>query len=196
MKYFPSIKAMLLKTVIGRITGMILFLLLGIQVSVVAQPYLNWDGEWHRQEYVGYEVREHLIPFGFEGAKIKLELRGADGGVRIVREIDGAERHRVEAGAGATIAGTFTIGNGPNEIPPGSMVRMIVGQKGESKSTQSEDACGGGGGTAILFLPPGAPPSEFVMLAVAGGGGGAYSNCCTIKYKGRSAETGTSGSGG
>ncbi|MEM9931866.1 MAG: hypothetical protein AAF840_18890, partial [Bacteroidota bacterium] len=50
--------------------------------------------------------------------------------------------------------------------------------------------------TAILFLPPGASPSEFVILAVAGGGGGAYSNCCTIKYKGRSAEAGTSGSNG
>ncbi|MEM9261696.1 MAG: hypothetical protein AAGA62_18795, partial [Bacteroidota bacterium] len=130
MKYFSFVKATSLDTKVVRFTGLILLLLVGNQLSVLAQPYLDWDGEWHRQEYVGYEVREHLIPFGFEGAKIKLVLRGADGGVRIVREIDGAERFRVEAGAGSTIAGTFTIGNGPNEIPPGSMVRMIVGQKG------------------------------------------------------------------
>ncbi|MEM9931414.1 MAG: hypothetical protein AAF840_16485, partial [Bacteroidota bacterium] len=141
-------------------------------------------------------MRDYYIPFGFEGTKIHFVLRGADGGVRTVKEIDGAIRHRVAAGAGATIVGTFSVGNGPDEIPPGSMVRMIVGQKGESTTTQSEDAGGGGGGTAVLFLPPGAATSEFVLLAVAGGGGGAYSNCCTIKYKGRSAETGTSGSSG
>ncbi|MEZ5038694.1 MAG: ricin-type beta-trefoil lectin domain protein [Saprospiraceae bacterium] len=130
-----------------------------------------------------YDLR---VPKSTTSGYLYIHAEGADGGKRQVKEAWGATRFTVNGGAGASIAGVFEIGTGANQIPPGSSVRVIVGEKGVTMTDQATTACDGGGGTGVLFKRPNDP--EWHLLVVAGGGGGAYSDCCTAKSEGKSAE--------
>ena len=152
------------------------------------------DSQIHTIDYPGWEIRDFYIPQNVQHDYLYLHAEGADGGARIVKEAWGSIRHIVNGGSGATIKAIFKIGTGTGEIPRGSRIRMIIGGAGKSRTSQDQQASGGGGGTAVLFKAPSTASSKFKLLMVAGGGG--MSDCCTVKFQGRSAETGTSGSSG
>ena len=139
-------------------------------------------------------VQDFAIPANPGYQYLYLRVEGADGGKKQVKEVWGTTRFTVKAGAGATIKGTFEIGTGTNMIPPGSVVRFIVGKKGATRTGQTTAGSSGGAGTAVLVKKPNS--KDWHLLMVAGGGGGAYSDCCTDKNEGKQAEVGESGSGG
>ncbi|TNE47012.1 MAG: hypothetical protein EP344_19880 [Bacteroidetes bacterium] len=156
-----------------------------------AMPPLGTDGV-QRIEAVG-DFEEFMVPYtNYQYMTIRTE--GADGGMRDVKEAWGATRFKVKAGAGATIIGTYEIGTGDDQIPPGSFLRVVVGKKGDTRTGQTTAGCRGGGGTGVFVRRYDDP--EWRLLQVAGGGGGAYSDCCTVKKEGRSAETGRDGGDG
>ena len=55
---------------------------------------------------------------------------------------------------GATVKATFKIGNGANELKPGSTLRLIIGQRGNGGTNcyalQQLVGAGGGGATGIV----------------------------------------------
>lgn len=128
--------------------------------------------------YINYNennvAMDYTIPSNPAASKLYLMARGADGGA--------GDKN---AGSGATVQGMVRIGTGINEIPTGSTIRFITGQKGDANSYHG----GGGGGTAIAVKPAGS--DAWTLLMVAGGGGGAGA-----KYPGRPARRGENGSGG
>jgi len=153
---------------------------------------INADGQQHNVLYTG-SFQDLVIPNNPLITKIRFSLSGADGGAAILHMgqhipvpfsddiFIEAFKYSAGGGSGAVVNGTFLVGPGPGKIPPGSTVRFIIGQKGESGhdnisvipngGTGSEYG-GGGGGTAILFRPPAL--TTWTLLGVAGGGGGAY----------------------
>ena len=86
-----------------------------------------------------------------------LEAFGADGGQSTYRPHSG--------GRGAKVSGYLTIGDGPNQVPVGSVIRFIPGQVGKSRENYGD----GGGGTAVACKMG----TSWHLLMVAGGGGGA-----------------------
>lgn len=168
---------------------------LGAYSNLHAQNYLT-DGGENKVSTLGESIQDFVVPESADGKIFYIGAYGADGGARRVNEIDGSKRFIIDGGGGAFIAGEFKVGDGPNEIPAGSVIRMIIGRTAGTHTTQSVAGNGGGGGTAVLFKRPGASNAEFELLIVAGGGGGAFSDCCASTAEGRSAETGTSGSSG
>ncbi|MGZ8540678.1 MAG: hypothetical protein ACXWV6_08530, partial [Chitinophagaceae bacterium] len=128
-------------------------------------------------------------------SKISFSLSGADGGAAILNMgqtfpfigFETAYTYKEGGGNGAVVNGTFLVGSGPGKIPPGSTIRFIIGEKGQTGSdnisivtgagTGSEYG-GGGGGTAILFKPPAS--TVWTLLCVAGGGGGAYQGVVSL----------------
>ncbi len=81
-------------------------------------------------------------------------------------------------GKGAVVEASFAVGNGANEIPANSTLRLIEGKQPYSAYKDAILGVGtlgsaGGGGSAVLYKAPSS--SIWVILAVAGGGGGSYS---------------------
>ena len=118
---------------------------------------------------------DYIIPVS--AGSVEVTVHGGDGGnVRFSNLICDIT---LKGGAGATVNATFEVGNGANQIPPGSRLRTFVGNYGGSLSLACGEGGGlfggGGGSSAILYLPPGADEAGVTwrMLAVAGGGGGA-----------------------
>lgn len=124
------------------------------------------DSQIHTIDYPGWEIRDFYIPQNVQHDYLYLHAEGADGGARIVKEAGGSIRHIVNGGSGATIKAIFKIGTGTGEIPPGSLIRMIVGGAGKSRTSQASLSGGGGGGTAVLFKAPDKSYSEFQLLMV------------------------------
>jgi hypothetical protein len=149
---------------------------------------INADGQQHSVLYNG-TFQDLVIPNNTLITKIRFSISGADGGAAILNMgqtfpfvgFVTAFTYTAGGGNGAVVNGTFLVGSGAGKIPPGSTVRFIVGQKGETGSdnislvtgggTGSEYG-GGGGGTSVLFRRPGS--TVWTLLGVAGGGGGAY----------------------
>ena len=139
------------------------------------------------------QPEDFMVPFsGYKYLTIYTE--GADGGKKEVKEAWGTTRFTVNGGSGATIVGTYEIGTGDKQIPPGSFLRFFVGRKGPTRTGQTTAGCAGGGGTGVFVKRVDHP--EWYLLQVSGGGGGAYSNCCGGKEEGRSAETSRDGGKG
>ncbi|MCG8326881.1 MAG: T9SS type A sorting domain-containing protein [Chitinophagales bacterium] len=132
------------------------------------------------------------IPEDTEYSSIRLFARGGDGGRRRVNA--GVYNCTAKGGQGADAEGVFTIGCGSGEIPPGSVIRFIPGEKGASNSGLGIEGAGGGGGSGIIYKEPGS--CDWTILVVAGGGGGAYSSGVCEKSNGKEAENGTGGSNG
>lgn len=138
------------------------------------QPFVSGDAQHY------YDITAPATGYVF------LELKGADGG-------DSRDTER-NGGEGAKVTVWLTIGNGQKEVPPGSTLRLIPGQKGGSTNFfgKGNGYGSGGGGTAVAFKGPNAADS-WQLLAVAGGGGGSGSS-----YSGRPGTNtidGTNGQG-
>ncbi|MCB0563861.1 MAG: ricin-type beta-trefoil lectin domain protein [Phaeodactylibacter sp.] len=144
--------------------------------------------------FSGEKAQDFMIPSNTTAKYLYLHAEGADGGKREVKELWGTTRFTVNGGAGATVKGNFEIGTGTNMIPPGSILRFIVGAKGPTRTGQTTAGCAGGAGTAVFVKKPNI--RDWHLLMVAGGGGGAYSDCCTDKHPGKQAEISESGSSG
>ena len=170
---------------------------------VRAQPPLVVDNTAYAVPYSGtYE--DFTVPGN--AARIILNLKGGDGGSAYAEYDDGAavEHNCFEnGGQGASMAATFNVGTGPGKIPPGSIIRFIVGGVGQSRSRSTSvggtyAAGGGGGATGILIKAPSA--SSFTPLAIAGAGGGAYQGVafvgCVDNSSGRGGNSGPNGDGG
>lgn len=150
------------------------FFLLTIWVSTArAQTPLNTNGEAHRIELSG-SFEDFIIPDDPAVTQVILKAKGGDGGIARVER----ESCTSPGGSGATLSLTLDIGDGPGQVPRGTLLRFIVGGKGENGVTNSDVLgtgfayAGGGGGTGILIKTP---DTTFMnILAVAGGGGGAY----------------------
>lgn len=118
------------------------------------------------------EAVDYLIPFDFPYRFVRCNLLGGDGGKSEFGSINGTQRVAY-GGAGMLLSCTFAVGTGPGEIAPGSILRSVVGEQGESDGTLFTGFPGaGGGGSALLTLPAGS--TEWEILAVAGGGGGGW----------------------
>ncbi len=149
---------------------------------------MNDDASFHMINYNG-TFQDLIIPSGTTRNKLQLELNGGDGGKR-----SNPCNNTGRGGKGATIITQFNIGAGTDSIPPGSVVRFVVGEEGVSNSGSGIEGAGGGGGTAVLFRKFG--ECDWTILAVAGGGGGGYADGCLAKSNGQGGRTTTSGGDG
>ncbi len=149
--------------------------------SIAAQPFLTYDAQNHTINYKDNDrVQEFRIPTSLSSGLIYFEATGGDGG----RKRNGSTISG-KGGQGARMGAWFEIGTGSNQIPPGSEVIFIVGQRGESINNAWAESAGGGGGTAVFYKRP---DNQYTLLLVAGGGNGGYSDCCTIKEDGKPGE--------
>lgn len=185
----------------------LLLLIMAIGWHTAFGQNLNDNGNEHFVDYNG-GFRDLVIPNNPAIQRISFKLKGGDGGLArvnilgvtgfnfltftpIIEIVDVSQR---SGGQGANIQATFPVGNGVGQIPLGSTIRFVVGERGQNgvsdanwPTTVGLEYAGGGGGTAVLMRAPSA--TQFSLLAVAGGGGGA-----TI---GRvPAEVGQNGQGG
>lgn len=152
--------------------------------------------DWQRISYNG-TYQDFKVPDNFGGA-IYFRMFGADGGFGKAQLDD---KCLAKGGGGVEIFQELIVGDGDNEIPAGSTIRFIVGEKGESESTNGgivwgEREGGGGGGTGILAKIN----DEWIILSVAGGGGGGYAKvfngiCATVTEHGHSGTTSENGTG-
>ena len=153
----------------------------------LAQPELEVGGIWNKVDYNG-EYQDFKIPANFHG-KIHLRMTGGDGGWGKAKPEDCGGK----GGSGAQVDQVLIVGNRVNEIPAGSILRFIIGGKGENYGTnggctECQRAGGGGGGSGLLAKIDG----EWVILSVAGGGGGGAAHVdigiCNNQDAGRSAS--------
>ena len=140
---------------------------------------LNEDGGTHRIEQPGIAYTDFTVPQAGAQPYLIFLLRGGDGGKSWITNIFKQVVHTGQGGQGATVKATFKIGNGANELKPGSTLRLIIGQRGNGGTNcyacSKLVGAGGGGATGIVYLPAGADakvPSNWKILMVAGGGGG------------------------
>ena len=125
------------------------------------------------------EAVDYLVPANKEGYFIYFHARGGGGG----KATDEDDKN---GGEGAFVTAGFKIGNGDNEIPEGSLLRFIIGGKGQDSGSKG---AGGGGGTAIVLQPPNSTDWDILMVAGGGGGGGGG-------YEGDPGCSGTAGGDG
>ncbi|MCB9053611.1 MAG: ricin-type beta-trefoil lectin domain protein [Lewinellaceae bacterium] len=163
-------------------------LLLGIIMpSLKAQSYhdnsgqLLADGAAHTVPYQNRAYLDLKIPQSTEGQYLYLKLEGADGG-RFRRS---TYQKWAAGGEGATVVLVVEVGNGTGQLPVGSTLRFIVGEKGGERSTSGSDfhGAGSGGGTGLAFKGP-EQNDKWQLLAVAGAGSGGMGNCCNHSYDG------------
>lgn len=158
-------KPRLLNFIFG-VVIMIIPLVFAVQ-SALGQNIINDDGGTYDADAIGMlqDLKLESNP-ALCIQSITFTLLGGSGG--------NAETSSFQAngGDGARVTLTFPVGQGADEIPEGSTIRFVEGEKGESHNSQAEGASGGGGGgSAVLFQRPG--ETTWTILAVAGGGGGA-----------------------
>ncbi|MCB0535361.1 MAG: ricin-type beta-trefoil lectin domain protein, partial [Saprospiraceae bacterium] len=165
-----------------------LFLLAIVLPKIKAQTYYNNSGQLLADGYrytVPYQNKSYLdltIPPSTEGQYLYLRLEGADGG-RFRRSTS----HKWSPGGeGATVVLVVEIGSGLGQVPVGSTLRFIAGEKGGENSTSGTDyhGAGSGGGTGLAFKGPG-QNDKWQLLAVAGAGSGGLGNCCTWEIAGK-----------
>ena len=134
---------------------------------------------------------DRVIPENTSATSIFIEAVGGDGGRK-----GNPCGQTGRGGRGAKMSALFKIGDGVDEIPPGSILRFIAGERGDSKNGSGIEGAGGGGGSAVLFRED--EGCDWTLLIVAGGGGGGYSDGCTVKSNGqggRITEAGGDGRG-
>ncbi|MEO7265962.1 MAG: T9SS type A sorting domain-containing protein [Ferruginibacter sp.] len=172
------------------------------------------DGHSHHVGYNG-TYQDFVIPNNPLIIKIQVAVAGADGGKATIRSgvfvpfvgFQEVNSCTAAGGGGAFVSGVFPVGSGPGQIPLGSTIRFIVGQKGVNGSddisivpgTGSEYG-GGGGGSGVIYSPPGSG-SGWYPLVIAGGGGGGYQGmianiCAGLEDNGGSGRAGPSGGDG
>ena len=150
-------------------------------------------------EYVTEGVyQELLIAPSTQATHLYLKVKGGDGGYNLYFNLTLLQNIKNGGGIGAVTSGLFQIGTGSGQIPPGSKLRLIPGQRGRSHMGDASGSWGGsggggGGGSAVVLLPAGKTnwDTESIVLMVAGGGGGGAS-----KTTGRPGNTLKTGRGG
>ena len=144
----------------------------GLKILEPGEEYvLNWVGSsWGEQ---GGSVTDFLVSPKVEDSYVlHVSVRGADGGWASNSWEPGDSRFlQARAGGGATVRLTIAVGDGDNEIPRGSELRVIVGSRGVNE-IGSESSGGGGGGSALLVRRPSLHATWEVVAAAGGGGGG------------------------
>ena len=134
-----------------------------------AQSELNADGTLQTISHTSNQAVEYKVPDGTPSGYLYIRAEGADGGARSYN----FSGKKAAGGEGATVWGVFPIGSATNQIAPGSTLRFIVGEKGESRWNLGTLAAGsGGGGTGVFYKKKGA--NNWQLLLVAGAGSGAY----------------------
>ena len=125
-------------------------------------------------------------------------VRGGDGGrARAYAQI--GSNQTGDGGGGALITAQFQIDpTATGALRPGGVIRFIVGNQGESNSTDDSSAAGGGGGTAVLYRAPEDAATWEILVVAGGGGGGASSTRIsdTFGQDGRDASITVDGSDG
>ena len=114
---------------------------------------------------------------------LDVSVRGADGGWASSTKSSA----QALAGGGATVGLTIAVGDGENEIPPGSELRVIVGSRGEYEEDYPASG-GGGGGSALLVRRPSLHATWEVVAAAGGGGGGWRAKTAEVAGGSASAE--------
>lgn len=159
-----------------------LFLTVFLALSPVAQPLLAQipfiaDEQNHNVTYTG-TYQDFLVPVNSFIQKISFHLKGGSGGIAETTDHPlntYSTAGLTAAGDGATVQCTYKVGYGAGEIPPGSVIRFIVGGHGSSSeiagAIHTQSVGGGGGATAMLIKQPG--EYEFTPVLIAAGGGGA-----------------------
>ncbi|MCB9345653.1 MAG: ricin-type beta-trefoil lectin domain protein [Lewinellaceae bacterium] len=149
--------------------------------TLKAQTYSDDSGQLladGRRYTVPYQNRTYLdlkVPQLADGKYLYLRLEGADGG-----RFRASTYHSWFAGGeGTTVVLIVDVGNGVGELPVGSTLRFIVGEKGGERSTSGGYTlgAGSGGGTGLAYKGPG-QNDKWQLLAVAGAGSGSIGNCC------------------
>lgn len=164
------------------------------------------DGNTVLVNYNG-TFQDFAVPQSLDGEQIEFTAKGGDGGfARIKNTIPLLGNMQIcasDGGQGATANATFAVGQGNDEIPPGSLIRFIVGGKGAEGDAEivignAFQYGGGGGGTAVLLQRPSS--QDWELLMAAGGGGGAYQGMaftfCVDNENGQGGQAGTSGGRG
>lgn len=147
-----------------------------------------------RSAWSSFSNQRHMaiIPLGFSG-RLDLLVQGGDGGnsrARFDAILDTITAFGV-GGPGASVTVSFSVGPEPDQIPPGSTIQFIRGNKGGSgnesivfgasvpaSESRNGEGGGGGAGSAVYLWRPG--QNQWELLAGAGGGGGAYSNIVAL----------------
>lgn len=167
-------------------------ILYGLIMPASAQSTLKTDGIKRSVGTIG-EYVDYLVPANISEGFITLEAFGADGGRRY-KFVFGIESTIAKGGKGARMEGKFKIGNGTNEIPPGSTIRVFTGQRGLNVQSSFIEGAGGGGGSAFCYQNINTGLWHYLVIAGAGGGG--YSDCCTNTEDGGQGEAGECGGEG
>ncbi|MEO0651711.1 MAG: hypothetical protein AAFZ65_13630, partial [Planctomycetota bacterium] len=145
----------------------------GIQAH--AQQSVPANGQTTTVAYSGTYV-DYQIPTENPPAFLRLSAKGGRGGNAVVGSSSSCRSY---GGLGALVEGVFAVGTQPGQLDPGGVVRVVVGNLGETgydtqfAGSVKRAAGGGGGGTGVLFSETG-NPDTFEALIVAGGGGGAH----------------------
>lgn len=155
------------------------FIFLAIMPNLVfAQWNLISDGSVQIIEAKKEAYYDFVIPNDNRVYKILFELKGGDGGWVEYNYMDrfGTERtKRVNGGEGAIVNASYSAGMIESQMPAGSILRFIIGNRGQNAKfnllSQGGYGAGGGGGTAILLSQDNG--QNWSILLVAGGGGGA-----------------------
>lgn len=176
---------------------LVFFTLSIITIPLLAQTDMMDDGEPHTINYAtDTEFHDYKVPTNTTYTAIRFIVAGGDGGYSQVYDCTspGGEAARVQM--------IVPIGTSTGEIAPGSNVRFIPGQHGQSKikaNTIYGCAVGAGGGGSGLCAQIN---DSWKLFAVAGGGGGAhqesiFTGCINgdAGHGGRSSENGSNGQG-
>ena len=165
-------------------------------LSIMAAPILQ------AQTTLSDRVTDIAVPSS--ASSVYIDIKGGDGGDGNTHSPD--KDCVAKGGSGAIVKAVFSVGNGTDEIPAGSTLRFIRGEKGESETFSAVVGAGdaggaGGGGSAVLYRRPGATgDDDWIILAVAGGGGGAYSGMfyftCVDRHNGKGGTITTTGGSG
>lgn len=156
----------------------IVLLLLAKAWSLPAQQAALVTGEVQLVKAEDEKFQEYLVPVQDTLDLLIFELEGGDGGwieYAYVDRFNALRTQRVSGGEGATVSAGFRIGRHTGDIPPGAILRIIIGKRGEWAKYDLLDVgnygAGGGGGTTVLMSRDNG--QSWTVLLVAGGGGGA-----------------------
>lgn len=160
----------------------VLFVLIAFLGSVqlgLSQRSMITDGSVNIIEADLESYQDYIIPADISTGLLNLEAEGADGGwieYNFYDRFKTSRTHRVNGGEGATISATFEIGTGLGQIPPGSIFRFVIGNRGQKEKIDlipdEGIGAGGGGGTGVLLSKDDGNSWHLIMVASGGGGGG------------------------
>ncbi|MEL7118332.1 MAG: hypothetical protein AAFO07_02795 [Bacteroidota bacterium] len=158
-------------------TAVLSLILLIAAFPAQSQDYLKTDSDVQIINSIIENYQDFIVPDDNTLKELNLELEGADGGWIEYNYYDRFRRsrtQRVNGGKGANISLTYEIGNGNGQIPPGSILRFMVGNRAQREKIDEVPhegiGAGGGGGTGVLLSKDGG--SKWHLILVAGGGGG------------------------